>query len=174
MSNTIAKIRRVFVLCAAMSLGMAPLADAWAQGPPTAERPAPPAERPAPPVGQKVDIEVKVVYATNSNDKMDPRLAPMANQLKILSFRGFELIGTQTTSLSVGQEHTFTIEGGRRLTVELVSKDDKKATLRVKSFTSQSAQRIDTTVGVPRNRYFMLAGPAYRDGVLVLPVSAKY
>jgi hypothetical protein len=33
---------------------------------------------------------------------------------------------------------------------------------------------LDTTVSIHRNKSFMVAGPKHEDGVLVLPLTARY
>ena len=157
-------------------LGMAVVATAVLSASPAVAQPAPPrpAARPPQPVTGKVEIEVMVVHATNSHQRVDPRLGGVMKSLQFLKFQGFDLLATNTEALAVGQEATFSVVGGRRIRVQLVSRDERQATLRIRMFNSSDNQRIDTTVSVHRNRSFMVAGPRHRDGVLILPVSAKY
>lgn len=158
------------------AVGLAGLAGTLLSATPALAQPASPrpAARPPQPAAGKVQVEVMVVHATNSHQRVDPRLGGVMKSLKFLKFQGFELLNTHTDGLSVGQEATFTVVGGRRVRVQLISRDERQATLRIRMFNSADNQRIDTTVSVHRNRSFMVAGPRHRDGVLILPVSAKY
>lgn len=135
-------------------------------------RPPPSASARAP-VSGKVGIEVMVVHATNQTTGADSRLSSVAGYLKHLKYRGFKLLSQQSSTLSVGQNHTFRVAGGRSIQVDLLSRDDQAAKLRVRMFKG-SGKLLETTVSVRRNKSFMVAGPKYEDGVLVLPLTARY
>jgi hypothetical protein len=73
----------------------------------------------------------------------------------------------------VGEDHNFPIDGGRRLKVTLISKDDARARVRVE-ITSDDGKLLDTTVSINRGGTFIVAGPTFKDGILMLPVRADY
>ncbi|MBW1878027.1 MAG: hypothetical protein JRI25_03325 [Deltaproteobacteria bacterium] len=122
---------------------------------------------------QRVSIEMMVVYATNSHKRVDPRLRSLLPHLRHLNYSGYEVLDVRTDSLGPHQETTFSIVGGRRMQVELLGIDDRQARIRVRMF-KESRRLLDTTVSIHRNRSFIVAGPHHRDGVLILPMTARY
>ena len=59
------------------------------------------------------------------------------------------------------------------MTIELLSKEDSKARMRV--VMARGAEKLlDTTLSVNRNGTFIVAGPKYQGGILVLPLTARY
>jgi len=126
------------------------------------------------PRGPGIEIKMMVVYATDAHRRVDPRLERLQRYLSNLRFTGFEIIGSHRASLLPRGSRTFSIDGGRKVTVELLSRDDRKARLRVQIVGQRGAKLLDTTLSVNRNGTFIVAGPKYRDGILVLPLSARY
>ncbi|MBN2799459.1 MAG: hypothetical protein JXX28_09965 [Deltaproteobacteria bacterium] len=157
----------------ALSLLLLP-GEAWAQGrPPPGARPVPVAQRAPAPIAESVDIEMLVVYATNEGDRVDPELRPVMQQLRFTRYRSFTRLETHPASLRAGEEATFTIAGDRRVKLQLLSHDPEQAKLRLSMF-NQEGKLLDTTVSIHRNRSFMVAGPRYEQGVLILPISVSY
>jgi hypothetical protein len=144
-----------------LPVGMALSPAAWA------------GEAEARPSSSKTKITVSVVHATDSESGIDPRLESLAGQFRYFKYKGYRLLSTQTADLSSGGDHTFTIEGERRMTVTLVERDDKHARVRVE-IDGKKGKLIDTTVKINRDGTFMVAGPAYKDGILILPLRASY
>lgn len=134
--------------------------------PPVAERPA------RPPMAARTQVQVQVVHATNSG-KVDPALRPLEAQLKMMKFTGFEQISTSTAQLVEGGDSMFPVEGARRLRVELIERGPANAKVRVR-LTENGANLLDTTVMIPRNRTFIIGGPKYAGGNLILPITVSY
>lgn len=167
-------LRRFLVLGA---LAMAVAAPAFAQG-----RPAPPRERPEraeekdetrPAAGQRVEIQILVVHATNSESGVDPRLQSLSSSFGYLKYKGYRLLSTQKAEIAAGDDASFAIEGGRRVKVTLISKDDARARVRVE-LSNDGGKQLDTTVSINRDGTFIVAGPKYKDGMLILPLRARY
>lgn len=128
---------------------------------------------PASPVGDRVSVDVMVVHATNAHSKVDPRVATLRRQLSHLAYTGYSVLETRTESLAPGAETTLTIAGGRRLKIKMIEHDERAARMRVRMFRD-SDLTLDTTVTVSRNRSFIVAGPKYEGGVLLIPLTANY
>jgi hypothetical protein len=75
--------------------------------------------------------------------------------------------------VGINEDHSFAIEGGRRLKVTLLSKDDARAKVRVE-ISGDDGKLLDTTVSINRGGTFIVAGPKYKDGILMLPIRADY
>jgi hypothetical protein len=143
-------------------------------------RPAPAPARPAAagaatqkPVASRVGVHISVVHATDSESGIDPRLSALSSSFRYFKYKGYRLLSTQDADVSVGEDHNFPIEGGRRLKVTLISKDDARARVRVE-ITSDDGKLLDTTVSINRGGTFIVAGPTFKDGILMLPVRADY
>ena len=122
----------------------------------------------------KIDLAVMVVHATDAHKKIDPKLGSLTKYLSHLRFTGYDLLDTHRLSLKPHSVSSFTVPGGKKVTVELLSKDDRRAKMRVQVTTSKGGKLLDTTLSVSKNGTFIVAGPKYKDGILVLPLTARY
>ena len=139
---------------------------------PTAVAADPPASNE--PRGARVRLTMPVVYATEAHSNVDNRLKDIARYLKHLRYTGFELLDTHQAELAPRGQQSFTLEGGRRVTVELLSRDEKRARVRVQVVAGKGSKLIDSTMWIGRNSTIIFAGPRYKDGILVLPLTARY
>jgi hypothetical protein len=121
----------------------------------------------------KVSVRLLVVAATDSHQGIDPRLQSLAKHLNFLRYKGYDLLNSYNASVGADSDVTFTIEGGRRVTVTLLKKMPDKAQFRVQMF-NQGGKLLDTTLSVNRNGTFIVAGPRYNDGILILPLQVSY
>jgi hypothetical protein len=150
------------------SLGVALALAGGAPSVARAEPPAAGARAPAP----RTQVAVQVVHATHSG-RVDPALKPLEAQLRFTKYTGFEQISTANAQLVVGADASFAVEGARRLRVELIDRTPQMAKVRVR-LTENGANLLDTTVSIPRDRTFIIGGPKYAGGVLILPVTVSY
>ena len=132
----------------------------------------PPAEPVSEQVG-KVDVDLMVVYAHNEDNRVDAELTPVMQNLRFLRFSGFTLQDRFSDALGVNQEATWSIVGGRKMKVKLLSRDDKQAKVRVRMFKGEE-KVLDTTVSIHRDKSFMLGGPKHEEGALVFALSVAY
>ena len=165
------RLFRTLLLTGLLGLAAFSPGPAWAQARPVPAPTAPGAEQP---VRSRVDMEIRVVYATSSHSRVDSRLASLTRYLSHLRFTGYELLDTQKAQVSLGGKATFTVEGGRKVTVTLLGRDEQRARVRVQVSESGDKQLLDTTMSVNRDGTVIVAGPKYQDGILVLPLTARY
>lgn len=128
------------------------------------------AEQPA----GKITLELPVVYATSAHQRVDPRLSDIARYLKNLRYTGYELLGTQKAQLAPKGAQTFSLAGNRKVKVQLLAREAKRVRVRVRIIGAKGANLLDTTLWVNRNGTFIVAGPKHKDGILVLPLTARY
>ncbi len=157
------------VLLAGVSLSLSE--PAWADPPHPPRRPQV-AESPR--VSSSISVEMKCVRGTNDNARVDESLKSILPALSQTNYRGFSLVDSYRDNLSDGQETEFSIEGGRKVKIELLDHDQTKARVRIRMFNGQGRQALDTTVSIHRDRSFMVAGPKVGDDVLILPVTVRY
>ncbi len=166
-------MNRIFALLAASALALSP--SALAQSGPQGGGPAarPPAQAPAQSRAARVAITMLVVHATDSERGIDPRLESLAGSFRYFKYAGYRLLSTQKADVAEGGDASFSIEGGRTVQVTLISKDDARARVRVQ-ITNAEGKLLDTTVSINRGGTFIVAGPKYKDGILMLPLRASY
>ncbi|MFZ5476008.1 MAG: hypothetical protein ACOZNI_04475 [Myxococcota bacterium] len=151
-----------------LSLLLVAPGSALAQGRPNAPQSG--QQRPA---AGRVSIQVMVVHATDSENGIDPRLRSLESSFRYFKYKGYRLLSTQTADVGVDDTEAFQIEGDRRLKVTLMSRDDSRARVRVE-MSNKDGKLLDTTVSINRDGTFIVAGPKYRDGILMLPLRASY
>jgi hypothetical protein len=83
-------------------------------------------------------------------------------------------LDSQNAKLTDNSARTFTIEGERTVTITMLSHTDKSAKLKLVIVEDKGKKILDTTVNINRNGTFIVAGPKFKEGVLFLPISAKY
>jgi hypothetical protein len=149
------------------SVGLATPDVAMAQS-----REAPAQSAPAPAAAGKVTVEVMVVHATEAG-AVDPKLKDVVANLKHTNFKGFKLLDTQTSRLAPGGDTTISLVGNRRMRITVLSRDQRQAKLRIRMF-KEGNKVLDTTVTIPKGRYFMIAGPKHKGGKLILPVGIDF
>lgn len=124
-------------------------------------------------VPSKVEVTVLVVHATDSETGVDPRLASLASSFRYFKYNGYRLLSQHAEDLAVNGAGTYLIEGGRKLKVTLLSMDTARARLHVEMSNDQG-KVLDTTVNINRDGTFIISGPKYKDGILMLPLRASY
>ena len=156
-------------VAAALAVG-----SASAQSRPAPAPARPPADAPSQkPSGKCVSVQISVVHATDSESGIDPRLSALSSSFRYFKYKGYRLLSTQSGCVATSEDHSFPIEGGRRLKVTLISKDDARVRVRVE-VTGDDGKLLDTTVSINRGGTFIVAGPRFKDGILMLPVRADY
>lgn len=126
------------------------------------------------PRAQKVTVGIMVVYATEAHSNVDNRLDSVIRHLSHMRYTGYELLGAHEAELTPGGSQTFAIQGNREMTITLLSRDERQVRLRVQVMAGRGNKLVDTTLSANRNGTFFVAGPKYRDGILVLPLTARY
>jgi hypothetical protein len=130
------------------------------------------AARKAPQAG-RVAVRLMVVAATDSHDRTDPSLGPLLKHLQFLRYRGYELLDTHRAEVALNGRVAFAIQGDRKVALTLLSRSPERVQFRVQVHR-KGGKLLDTTLTVNRNGTFIVAGPRYRDGILILPLTVKY
>jgi len=123
--------------------------------------------------GKRVHVQILVVHATKGAPHMDPALKRWARQMRHLRYDSFKLLNRYGADLVPDRPKSFTVSGGRVVTVTLLKRDAERARLRIQMFRKDQ-KLVDTTVAVNRNGTFIVAGPRHGEGILVLPITASY
>ena len=122
----------------------------------------------------RVQLDVLVVHATNAHQDIDERVTPYLRYLRHLAYTGYTPIRDLTLNLSANRVERFELAGGRRVVVELLERDERRARLRIQIIGQRGSKLLDTTMSVSRDASVIVAGPTYDGGILVLPLTARY
>jgi hypothetical protein len=152
----------LLVAMLAVVLGL-PVGEAWAQGRPSARA-----------ASGKVSVQMLVVAASDSHSGVDPKLQHLQRHLSFLRYEGYSLLDTYEAELAPGGTSTFQLVGDRRVTVALKARDAQRAQFRIQFYGRQDNKLLDTTLSVNRNGTVIVAGPKHEDGILILPLQARY
>jgi len=120
-----------------------------------------------------VNVQIMVVHAKEGEPYVDPKLSRLEKHLEFLRYDNFSVLDTQRSPVVSGKATSFSIEGGRKVTINLLEKNEKEVRLRVQMF-KEGKKLVDTTVRVKRGSTFVVAGPKYKGGMLLLPITANY
>ena len=124
--------------------------------------------------GDRVRVQVMLVHATSGEPYMDPALQRWGRHLRHLRYDSYRLLERRRAALLPQGSRSFEIMGDREISVSLLRKNEQNARLRVQMYR-RGQKLVDTTVTVNRNGTFIMAGPAHKDGgILVLPITASY
>ena len=124
--------------------------------------------------GDRVRVQVMLVHATTGEPYMDPALQRWGRHLRHLRYDSYRLLERRRAALLPQGSRSFEILGDREISVSLLRKNEQNARLRVQMYR-RGQKLVDTTVTVNRNGTFIMAGPAHKDGgILVLPITASY
>ncbi len=120
---------------------------------------------------QEVELRIGVILASNGSDDFDPKLSKMKNQLEVIKFRSYRLIKEESRKVPWQSNAVFEIPGGHSLVVMPQQLRNRRLFVQVRLLGGQ-APLLDTTVSLRNRGNFLLGGPAYEGGVLILSISA--
>lgn len=118
-----------------------------------------------------VRVKIGTILATNKSDEFDPRLKPLAKQLRVMKYRSYRLLKEDVQTVSWQSHATFEIPGGRSLSITPQAFHNKEIALKVRLIEGDKPL-LDTTVRLRNRGHFLLGGPPHEGGVLVLSISA--
>ena len=148
-----------------LALAGAAVEPAFAQAPPPAGQRAS--------KGDKVHIQMLVVHATDSAEGVDSRLQALSSSFKYFKYKGYRLLDTEQADVAAQGSASFSVDGDHKVKVTLLGRDEARARVRVE-VSGKEGKLLDTTVGINRDGTFIVAGPKFKDGILMLPLTASY
>ena len=124
-------------------------------------------------LGETVRVRIWSVHATKSGAQVDEALAQVSKHLKRLDYGTFKLIRKDGIAVPPKGTRKAEIAGGKTVRVTVIERNEERARVRVRIGDGNSVV-LDTTVAIRRNGFFIVAGPRYKGGILVLPIFARY
>ncbi len=119
---------------------------------------------------QTVPLEVWVIAASRKpGGRIDPQILSLVQEFqRDFAYTSFELLQKETGQVNQQQPFRTAIPGGGDLNVALVGADQRRVEIQV------TTSGVKTRVRVHRGGSpFVVGGPAYRDGVLIIAIFAR-
>lgn len=123
--------------------------------------------------GPTVAVDVGVVLASQDGATVDPALSSIQGKLRsMFNYTSYRMLDRQRRSLSVGETGDFVLPGNRSMRVTPSPSQGRKVRLAVE-IREGGRNLISTTLGLSRGGMVLVGGPSFRQGVLILIISAE-
>ena len=121
-----------------------------------------------------LEVVVREIVADNSGQGLDSRLGDIGKDMKKMSYTTFRLEQTHNLRLQGEQEGKVALLGKNQLSIVPAGEEEGKVRLKVKLTPGDKKQRsFESTLRIPDGGTFIIGGPAYGDGVLILALTAR-
>jgi len=132
--------------------------------------------KPKPPAAPEFFAEVMVLHATNGKKGIDPRIGAMPELGKppFSSYDSYALLNRARLPLDKASPRTLELPNGRVLEtrlVEVLGKDALRLSARITQPNGKELLPL-LAVRAKLNQAFIVAGPSYKQGILVLVIRA--
>ena len=119
-----------------------------------------------------VEVHIGAVLASNSGQSFDNRLVALRKQFSSLfPYSSYQLIREEKRQLVWGSKGDFDLPGGRFLVVIPREYNYKNNFVSLQiMLISETRPIVQTTLALRNNGTFLVAGPRYRDGVLLIAI----
>jgi hypothetical protein len=117
-------------------------------------------------------LRIGAVFASNTEQVFDPRLAKMRLQFDTLfPYTSYRLIKEERRTVAWGRQAGFDLPGGRYLLV--IPREYKDGRVSMKLMMVEGSRPLfDTVVGLRNQGTFLIGGPRHQDGVLIIAIGA--
>jgi hypothetical protein len=122
----------------------------------------------------QLEVVVREIVADNSGQGLDSRLGDIGKDLKKMSYSTFRLEQTHNHRVQGAHEVKVALLGKNALLIVPSGEEDGKLRFKVKLTPGDKKQRsFESTLRIPDGGTFMIGGPAYGEGVLILALTAR-
>ena len=120
------------------------------------------------------EITIREIVADNSESGVAAELEDLEKDLKKLAYSAYRLEHTYRQTVLKGETKKFDLMGDNHVELTLEGYKEGKIRLKVKISTGESGKRaFESTIRIVEGGTFMIAGPSYMEGVLILAFTAK-
>jgi hypothetical protein len=126
----------------------------------------------APTALNAVEVRIGAVFASNSGNEFDARLASLQRQFdRLFPYSSYRLMKEVHRQVPWGGKVDFDIPGGRYVLV--IPKEYKNNRVSMKVMIIEGSRPIvNTTLSFPNHATFLVGGPRQHEGVLILSIGA--
>jgi hypothetical protein len=120
-----------------------------------------------------VEVRIDTVWASNAGKAFDPALAPLKRPFHgLFPYSSYRLIQGERRVMPWKREERFLLPGGRYLVILPRGVQDDRLSLGV--MLIQGSRPLVNTILTLKNRgVFLVGGPRYNDGVLIIAIGAR-
>ena len=120
------------------------------------------------------EITIREIVADNSETGVAAELDDLEKDLKKLAYSAYRLEHTYSRTVRQGETRRFDLMGENHVELTLEDYEEGKIRLKVKISTGDSGKRaFESTMRITAGGTFLIAGPTYMEGVLILAFTAK-
>ena len=120
------------------------------------------------------EITIREIVADNSETGVTAELEDLEKDLKKLAYSAYRLEHTYSKTVLKGETRKFDLIGDNHVELTLDGYEEGKIKLKVKISTGESGKRaFESTMRIAEGGTFLIAGPSYMEGVLILAFTAK-
>ena len=120
-------------------------------------------------------LKVRQIAADNSGSGVDKDLDDIKHDLKKINFNSFSLRKTDNVNLSEKESAKLEVLGDNTLEFVAEGVVDGKLKLNVRIGPKNSkSKNMNTTLRIPDGATFLIGGPAYGEGSLILAFTASF
>jgi hypothetical protein len=122
--------------------------------------------------GDGVELRIGAVAASNAGQAFDDRLGPMRRQFNALfKYSSYQLVHEERRRIRWGKKAGFELPGGRFLVV--IPKESRNDFVSLQLMLISGTRPVVQTGLMLRDKgTFLVGGPRYRDGVLIIAIGA--
>ena len=126
----------------------------------------------APVAGEEVEVRIDTVVASNSGKAFDPALASLRRPFgSLFPYSSYRLVQNEQRRVIWRGEAEFMLPGGRYLIVIPRGYKDGRVLLNV-MLISGTRPLVNTTLALKNHGVFLVAGPRYDEGTLIIAIGA--
>ncbi|MBI5379642.1 MAG: hypothetical protein HZA23_05745 [Nitrospirae bacterium] len=117
-------------------------------------------------------VEVRVIYGTHAERGLDPQLQSLQGELRPLNYSAYRLLDRRSFRLPFGRSWEVSLPDDRVLIIVPRNAERGMINLRV-MVAGRGGTVVNTTLRLASGGTVIVGGPAYRQGVLILAVTAR-
>jgi hypothetical protein len=128
--------------------------------------------------GGGVQIVVYLIEASNGNPGVDPRIRGIVDQFEgAFRYSTYKLLSKIPMDLPVGSEEKLAVPDQRELSLSVQGFENRRVRLKVKIVEKPKSDRprevLNTEFRIVEGGTILIGGYSYRDGKLILAISAR-
>ena len=122
--------------------------------------------------GDEVDVRIDTVLASNRGKMFDPALAELRQPfVSLFQYSSYRLLQGEQRRVAWRRQAEFLLPGGRSLVVIPRGYKDGRVQLSV-MLIHGTRPLVNTALALKNNGVFLLAGPHYQEGTLIIAIGA--
>lgn len=125
--------------------------------------------------GQKADIIIYVIEASNEGQGTDPQIKDLVKELGAFRYSSYKLVSKIPRQLRGGEKESVGLPGGRQMQLLMQGSEGNRINLKVRITSQERKGRdvLNTEFRIIEGGTIMIGGYDYQNGKLFIAISAK-